>query len=117
MTDMLLDRSGDLALTEDGDVTLTASAGQAIAIRLRWIRGEWRLGPGYGFPWLEELLVKGPNLTRLRGLLRQEILSVEGVSGADVPHVRYDPAARRASFPFTAYLDGEHYSEEVTLRV
>ena len=117
MTDMLLDRSGDLALTEDGDVTLTASAGQAIAIRLRWIRGEWRLGPGYGFPWLEELLVKGPDLTRLRELLRQEILGVDGVTGAEVPKVQFDPAARTARFPFTAYLDEEHYGEEVTLRV
>ena len=104
-------------MSDSGDISLTESAGQAIGIRLRWIQGEWRLRPDWGFPWLEELLVKGPDLTRLRELLRQEILGVDGVTGAEVPKVQFDPAARTARFPFTAYLDEEHYGEEVTLRV
>ena len=36
MTDLLLDRSGDLQISADGDLSLTNSTAQAIQLRLRW---------------------------------------------------------------------------------
>ena len=40
--DLKLTNSGDLEISEDGDVSLTQSVRQAVLIRLRWLFGEWR---------------------------------------------------------------------------
>ena len=115
MTDILLNTDGDLAITPTGDISLTDSVRQAVLVRLRWIYGEWRLGPDLGFPWFEEVLVKNPNTVKIRSLIRDEILKVEGVEDAKVTNVKYDPAKRAATFYFTCAINGETYNEEVTL--
>jgi len=54
MTDIMLDRNGDIKVSASGDISLTESVRQAVIIHLRWMLGEWRLDPELGFPWYEE---------------------------------------------------------------
>jgi len=113
--DILLDKSGDIMIAPDGDISMTESVRQAVAVRLRWIFGEWRLGPNMGFPWFEEVFVKRPNEPKIRRRLRTEILKVEGVKAAKVTAFDYDPAKRTARIAYTCTVAEETYREELTL--
>lgn len=113
--DIMLNSDGDIDVTEDGDISTTESVRQAILVRLRWIYAEWRLGPSLGFPWFEQIFVKNPNITKIKTLVRNEILSVDEVTAAKVYSVTYDRAARTATFKYTATVDEETFDEEVTL--
>lgn len=115
LLDIMLGKDGDIEVSDFGDISLTNSVRQAVLIRLRWIYNEWRLGPEYGFPWLEEVFVKNPNLLKLRQLIREEILSVDGVTAVAVDDVKYDRAKRAISFRYTCSVGEETYKEEVTL--
>jgi hypothetical protein len=111
----LLDNSGDLMVSDTGDIALTQSVRQAVLVRLRWIYGEWRLGPEMGFPWFEEVFKKNPNTLKIRQLVREEILKVDGVTNAAVKTVEYDKERRTATFAYTVVVGQETYEEEVTL--
>ena len=115
MVDIKLNKDGDIDVFAIGDISLTESIRQAVLIRLRWIYREWKLGPDMGFPWFEEVFVKNPNIAKIRGLIRDEILQVEGVTAAEVTSVKYDKAKRTAVISFTCYVGEEAFREEVTL--
>lgn len=115
MLDIQLDSDGDIKVSEDGDIYTTESVRQAILIRLRWIYGEWRLGPELGFPWFEQVFVKNPNTLKIRSLIRTEIMKVDEVKSATVRSVSYDREKRAATFRYTAVTDEETFTEEVTL--
>lgn len=115
MIDLKLTSDGDLDISDVGDVSLTNSIRQAVLIRLRWIFAEWRLGPSFGFPWFEEVFRKNPNLTKIRSLIRDEIMGVEGVQDAEVYSVTYSREHRMALFKFFVTIGGERFKEEVAL--
>lgn len=115
MVDIRLDKNGDIDVSAVGDISLTDSVRQAVLIRLRWIYDEWRLGPEMGFPWFEEVFVKNPNTVKIRQLIRDEIMQVDGVTAATVTSVKYNPAKRAATFVFTCTVGEATYREEVTL--
>lgn len=115
MTDIMLRTDGDITVSDMGDISLTESVRQAILVRLRWIYGEWRLGPSYGFPWFEEVFVKNPNTAKIRHLIREEIMSVEEVTAAEVLSVSFDKKSRAATFLYEATVAEETFREEVTL--
>jgi hypothetical protein len=69
------DLSRDRALVSGP--TYTAQKIQAV---LKLIRGEWFLDLNLGVPWYEEILVRGPNLDAIRGLIRDRITAVTGVA-------------------------------------
>ena len=115
MSDIRLDKNGDIEVSPTGDIYLTESVRQAVLIRLRWIWNEWRLGPDLGFPWFEEVFIKNPNTVKIRSLIRNEIMQVEGVTAAEVTSVSYDRAARAATFAFVCTVGEATYREEVTL--
>ena len=117
MVDIMLDRNGDIAVSENGDISLTQSICQAVQIRLKWISEEWRLGPELGFAWFDEVFVKNPNLENVKQLLRSEILQVEGVEEADVTEITVNPKERRVHFACTFSVDGETYKEEAIINV
>lgn len=62
MYDLKLTNSGDLEISEDGDVSLTQSVRQAVLIRLRWLFGEWRFAPENGVPYFQQIMVKNPDI-------------------------------------------------------
>lgn len=115
MVDIRLNGDGDIDVSPLGDIYLTESVRQAVLIRLRWILSEWKFGPEMGFPWFEEVFVKNPNTAKIRGLVRDEILQVEGVTYAEVTSVEYDKSKRTAKFKFICTVNEETFGEEVTL--
>lgn len=115
MIDILLNGQGDIDVSGTGDIAITKSVRQAVLVRLRWIYNEWRLGPTLGFPWFEEVFVKNPNTVKIRQLIRDEIMRVDGVTAANVNSVVYDRKKRCAKFVYSCSVDKETFEEEVTL--
>ena len=115
MYDIKLTDDGDIDVSQIGDFSLTESIRQAVRIRLRWIHQEWRLGPEYGFPWFEEVFVKNPNLAKIRNLVCNEVLQVEGVTAAEVNDITFDAESRSVNVRFTFSVGEEKYREEVAL--
>lgn len=115
MIDLKLDAGGDLELSETGDVLVTDSIVQAVRIRLLWFSGEWRLMPMLGFPYFESLLVKNPNEAKLRHLIQETVMSVDGVT--DVPDVSFsmDKRTRLSSINITFKTDEASFREEVEI--
>lgn len=115
MLDIMLDDSGDMKVSAIGDISLTKSVKQAILVRLRWIYNEWRLGPEFGFPWFEEVFVKNPNTVKIKSLIRDEIMKVDGVTAASVTNVSYNQGKRAATFSYVCTVGEATFKQEVTL--
>lgn len=115
MIDLKLGSSGDLELTDLGDISQTDSIAQAVRVRLLWFFGEWRLSPDMGFPYFEYLFVKNPNETKLRHLIRETVMEVEGVT--DVTDITFtvDKKQRTAAISITFTTDEETFREEVNI--
>lgn len=115
MLDILLDKDGDIKIGDDGDIILTESIRQAVVVRLRWILNEWRLGPDFGFPWFEHVFVKKPNMEQIKTDIRQQIMSVDGVTRATVDNVEFDEKNRSVVFRYTVTVGEETFTEEVEI--
>ena len=115
MLDILLDRDGDLKVSETGDISLTESVRQAIIIRLRWFLGEWRLGPGNGLDYWRTVLVKNPNMVKIRQAIRDEIMSVDEVTAVNEVHLDHDVKERTLTVRFEAVTDEETIRDEVKI--
>ena len=109
MYDLKLDRTGDLEISEAGDVMLTQSVRQAVEIRLRWLFGEWR--------YLERVMVKKPDIEGIKQILRQEIMAVDGMEDVMNLNIVIDDKTREAVITFDGTADGENFSEEVMVSV
>lgn len=117
MKDLLLTLGGDLRLDSSGDISITDSVRQAILIRLRWFLTEWRLGPDFGLPYYEEVLVKNPNAGRIRQIFRDAILGVEEVTDATILSFELNEHTRRAVLTYEAVAGPDTIREEVMLDV
>ena len=115
MLDILLTPEGDLNITESGDIRLTESVRQAVRIRLLWFFAEWRFAPRLGVPYFEDVLVKNPNIARIRAHVRREVLGVREVRDIRNLRVDVDAGSRRAVISFAAVTDRETYMEEVEI--
>lgn len=115
MTDFLIDSNGDLSIDATGDIAITDSVVQAVMVRLKWFFAEWRLGPHFGFPYFEEVFVKNPNLTKIKSLLRETILSVEEVTKVINVEIVPDAESRKALIKFRFATEIETYNEEVVI--
>lgn len=117
MLDIKLNQNGDIAVSDCGDISLTESVKQAIQIRLRWIYNEWRLGPEYGFRWFEEVLVKNPNTEKIKRLVKDEIMKVDGVTEAKVTQIEHDTEHRTLKIRYICTADEAAFKGEVTWNV
>lgn len=117
MPDILMTSTCDIHVTNEGDVALTDSVRQAVLIKIKWILGEWRLGPEIGFPWYEEVLVKKPDLVKISSILRSAIMEVDGVSAATVNDISINKQNRTLSANFEFVVGETTYREEMTLNV
>ena len=115
MVDFRITPDGDLEITPAGDIVSTESVAQAVLIRLRWFLSEWRLGPALGFPYFEEVFVKNPNLTKIRFLLRDLVLGVDGVTGVTKVEIMPDRRAREAEITVVFTVKDEIYQKEVKI--
>lgn len=116
MLDFKLTESGDLELTAGGDILTTNSICQAVRLRLLWFFGEWRLGPQFGFPHFENTFVKNPSETKLRHLIRNTVMEVEGVTDVEEITFSIDKRTRDATIIVLFATDEETYREEVNIR-
>lgn len=82
MKDIALDKTtGDLLL-ENFDLQLVDGQDQIaqnLAIRLRFILGEWFLDTTAGVPYYDDFFIKAPNQIRIESVLKEEILDTPGV--------------------------------------
>lgn len=117
MYDLKLDASGDLEISDTGDVMLTQSVKQAVEIRLRWLFGEWRFFPEAGVPYFDRIMVKKPDIESIKQILRSEIMGVDGMTDVQNLEVSIDSRSRTARITFDGTADGENFSEEVLISV
>ena len=115
MFDLKLDPSGDLALSATGDIETTDSIVQAVRIRLLWFFREWRLGPVLGLPYYEHVLIKNPSEAKIRHLIREAVMAVEGVTDVKDIAVTVDRQTRNAAVRLTFSADEAIFREEVTI--
>ena len=125
MIDLKLDATGDLELSAAGDISATDSIVQAVRIRLLWFFGEWRLMPSLGFPSFENLseisgrdwasAAENPNESKLRHLIRETVMSVDGVTDVSEILFNIDKKSRRASVEITFNTDEDSFREEVKI--
>lgn len=115
MVDFKITPDGDLEITPLGDIVPTDSVVQSVLIRLKWFLAEWRLGPTMGFPYFEEVFVKNPNLTKIRFLLRDLVLDVEGVTNVTKADIIPDPRTREAKIVIIFTVEDEIFRKEVKI--
>lgn len=115
MLDILLDSGGDLMVSETGDISLTESVRQAIRIRLLWFLGEWRFGPLIGLDYWGTVLVKNPNMVKIRQAIRDEIMSVDEVTAVNYVDLKHDVKGRTLAVRFEAVTDEETIRDEVII--
>ena len=116
MIDLKLDANWDLELSAAGDISKTDSIVQAVRIRLLWFFKEWRLGPGHGVPYFEEILVKNPNEAKVRHLIREIVMSVERVTNVLGVGIAVDKKTRQATIAVSFATDEDTYKEEVKVK-
>lgn len=115
MIDLKLDAGGDLEISAAGDISTTDSIVQAVRIRLLWFFEEWRLGPTMGFPYFEQLFVKNPNESKLRHLVRETVMEVDGVTDVTEISFSIDRKTRQATIAVTFTTDEDTFREEVKI--
>jgi hypothetical protein len=115
--DLLLDNGGDLKINGNGDIVLTESMRQAVLIRLRWFFAEWRFAPEFGVPWFEDVLVKNPNDARIRRIIREECMQVDGVKDVRGVTLAVDSATREAVIYLKIITEEQTYAEEVKIKL
>lgn len=116
MLDFRLTKNGDLELTGSGDILPTESICQAVQIRLRWFFGEWRLGPDEGFPYFENVFVKNPSESKIRHLIRNTVMEVEGVTDVLEIDFSIDNKTRFAHIAVVFCTDEDTFREEVNIQ-
>jgi hypothetical protein len=93
-----------------GEVALVTDPNAECAIKLRdrfrlWL-GEWFLDTRQGFPWLDILGQKQPDLVAVKQLIRKALLQTPTVANVDDVSVDFERATRTLSYAFTVHTTG-----------
>lgn len=115
MKDILLSDDWDIALTEEGDISLVTSPVQEVLIKLKWFFEEWVFDPEKGIPWYEEVLVKNPDIDGIKKRFIREMLDVDDVLEVPGMDIMIDPKTRQTFVKFTMRTSEKTYEEEVVL--
>lgn len=91
--DLILLDNGDLATVEDvlGDPAETT---QRCYVALNVRKGEWLYDITLGLDYIQEVMVKNPNLSLINARLRRLLVKVEGVTGVNRVVLDYDEKLR-----------------------
>ena len=122
MSDIKLDANGDLFLDDSGSIVLVTgdeAIAQQLSIRFKFALGEWFLDTRIGVPYFQEILVKNPNLTRVRGIYQQLIITTPGIEAIESFSLTLDTPTRTLSLVFAARkTDGEtlEFNEEFIIQ-
>ncbi len=115
--DILLDSGGDIKINDNGDLQLTESIRQSVQIRLRWFFAEWRFAPERGVPWFEDVFIKNPNDARIRQVIQEECMQVEGVLNAKNIKISNNITTRVAVISLIIVTTETIYNEEVSINI
>lgn len=114
--DILLDRAGDMYISQDGDIRLGDCVAQKIRIRLLWFENEWRWDTDEGLPYMTHLFIKNPETDYFESIVREKIFEVDEVVDVKDVKVTFDRRTREAAIRFTAITDEETIKEEVKIK-
>lgn len=116
MIDMALDpKTGDLLLVEASAqlVREVDQIAQNLAIRLRFIQGEWYLNILAGVPYYQYFFIKEPNQIQVESFLKDEIVNTRGVEEITAFSSDYDAQKRTFGVQFSAKtISGEIQIEQ-----
>ena len=103
MKDLALDpKTGDLAIV-DFDAFLVDNVDQIsqnLAIRLRFMQGEWYLNINAGVPYYQYFFIKNPNQIQVETFLKDEISNTIGVQEITSFSSDYDGVTRKFTVDF-----------------
>lgn len=78
---------------------------QQLRVRFRFFLGEWFLDLRQGIPYFSEVLVKDPNIARLRDIFRQTILTTPRIESLESLSLDLDVGTRKLTVDFVAIKD------------
>jgi hypothetical protein len=101
-----LGQTGDLDLTGHRMSLVTGEAAmeQQLKIRFRFVDGTWFLNEAEGLPYLEDILIKSPDLLLVESIFREAIESTPGITTVNTINVTVD-ATRKLTLTFSATMD------------
>lgn len=117
MIDIALDPStGDLVF-EDFDFALVGGVDQIaqnLAIRLRFLTGEWFLNILAGVPYYQYFFIKNPNQIQVETFLKDEILNTRGVINLTAFSSNFIGSTRQFTVNFACTtIDGDLEMEQI----
>lgn len=117
MIDFALDpNTGDLVF-EDFDFSLVGGVDQIaqnLAIRLRFIQGEWFLNILAGIPYYQYFFIKNPNQIQVETFLKDEISNTDGIIDITSFSSDFDGISRKFTVNFGCRsIDGNLEMEQI----
>lgn len=106
--DIALDKdTHDLAISggELSLVTATQAIDQNLRVRLKLVQSEIVYNTSLGVPYFRDILIKNPNTNTVVSILRDAILSVQGVAEIETLDVSFDRATRTINVAFEVRTD------------
>lgn len=99
---------GDLALKNGSPYFIDGPdyIRQKLSVRFRFFLGEWFLNKLEGVPYYRDMFVHNPNTDVIATLFRGIVRDCPGVVAVRRFKLTFDRVARRASFSFSAIVDG-----------
>lgn len=85
----------------DGDDAIV----QHLKLRLQFFFAEWFLDKRLGVPYIEQILVKNPNLGAVRNIIREVVLETPGIASIDRFDLSVDAIIRKLTVYVTAVKD------------
>lgn len=118
MIDIALDPvTGDL-LIDNFDLQLVSDIDQIaqnLAIRLRFIEGEWYLDILAGIPYYQYFFIKNPNEIQMQSFLTNEIVSTNGITELKNYAMKFDGQQRVFTVNFSCIAINTEMQIELTL--
>lgn len=105
--DIAIDNNNDLLISNYDFALVTGidAIAQELKIKLQWFLGEWFLDLSAGVPYLDEILIKNPNLVDIESFLKAYILDTRGVKELLSFTYVLDNRLRELKIKFTAMTD------------
>ena len=117
MKDLALDqKTGDLLIVDfdAGLVDGIDQIAQNLAIRLRFMQGEWFLNILAGVPYYQYFFIKNPNQIQVETFLKDEISNTRGVLEITSFNSNFDGQKRRFTVDFACKtIDGNLEMEQL----
>lgn len=112
--DIQIDNITNDLIIEDGDFQKTEvgspeEVSQRVQLRLLTRRGEWFMDTSAGLPYLQELLVKGSNLSLVDDFIQATILNTDDVSNI----IRYEGSLDKATRAYKVIVAGTTSRNEI----